>query len=333
MSASYVSGQTNYFKHRSLTRGKDFLFPVFYRDSNLVTTGKINQLLQLSELALLNGYQTNDIFELISIDDGTIYGGKTEISYEILSNTPKLVSIKFNQTSCGATCAYWVRYYNFNSGNGDLMQLKDLFTNEGFNRFTQKLISKRAAKFKAEVLKVEKAQRKDLLNVTPCFENDDLHDYYIRGTSIFVDGENCLTKNEKFFGLDMATKINLSEFKNDLNKYGKAIFGITAEKVLKYRSNELPQLFEGTIGSSLKILLVLNRNYENKMRGVYAYLKHGTGIYLEGELNIQQLFLTEKIKNYRPPGYISAVFDGKNIQGTWTDSSQTKKMKLVAKRR
>ena len=86
----YASGQTKYFTCKSLTSGKEFSFPVFSLAADSFTTRNINQLLQLSELELLDGYQKKNIFEKISVDNGTIYGGKTNISFDILTNSSKI---------------------------------------------------------------------------------------------------------------------------------------------------------------------------------------------------------------------------------------------------
>ena len=330
--ANFSNGQTNYFEFKT-AKNNEFSFPIFNRTADTTTTRNINQLLQLSELELLDGYQTNNIFEKVAINNGTIYGGKVEISFAILTNNSKVLSMKFNESSCGATCAYLVMYYNFNSGNGDLVQLKDYFTPDGFVIFNKKLLKKRIANFKKEIMKVDSTERQYLLDVLGCYETDGLEDYYITDKTIFIDGENCLSKNQKFFDLDMITKFNLVEFKNYLNDYGKAVFGITKDNVAKYYSNELPQLFDGNIASSLQILLILNHDYQNKMRGVYAYMKYGRGIYLEGELNNKELNLTESTDNFDDNGYINAIFDGNNINGTWTNKNKTKTLKLIASRR
>ncbi len=282
---------------------------------------------------MLDGYQKDNIFEKVSIDNGTIYGGKVEISFEVISNNSKVLSMKFDESSCGATCAYWNRYYNFNSGNGDLVQLKDYFTPDGFASFNKKVLDKRRIKFKNEIMKVDSTEREYLLDVLDCYETDHIEDYYIKDKTIFIDGENCLSKNQKFFDLDMITKFNLIEFKSYLNDYGKSVFGITRDSVAKYHSNELPQLFKGFIDNSLPILLILDRDYENNMRGVYAYLKYGRGIYLEGELNNKQLTLTENTSDFEDNGYINATFDGKHINGTWTNKNKTKTLTFIANRR
>lgn len=327
-----AAGQTSYFPYKTLSYN-DFSFPIFDRQEDSTTTLKINQLLQLSELELLYGYQENNLFESVRVDPGTIYGGKVSMSYQILSNTPKMLSIKFDESSCGATCAYWVRYYNFNAGNGDLVQLKDCFTADGFVIFRQHVVNKRKAKFKKELNKLDPAYKDDLNDVLGRFEQDDLTDYYIKDSMIVIDGENNLYKNEKGFDLDMLTKFYLSEFKDYLNDFGRAVFGITNDSMSGYHSSTLPQLFEGAIDTSLQIILVLNYDYENKMRGVYAYKKYGRGIFIDGELNNDTLILTEYDNDFDVNGHIDAVFDGYWIDGTWSNKDETKMLSIVAKRR
>ena len=244
-----------------------------------------------------------------------------------------MLSLRFDEASCGMTCTYWIRYYNFNAGNGDLLQLKDLFTAEGFAAFNKLALRKRSARFQKELVKIKSDQRETLLYVLDSYKEDDLNDYFIKDTSISVDGENCLSKNDKFSDIDMITKFNLHEFKKYLNDYGKTVFGIKNDSVSTYRSHELPQLFEGTIDSSLNILLVMIHDDKNKMRGGYAYLKFGRLIYFEGELNGKELILTEKKDNSDDNGYINANFDGNKMNGLWTNKNKTKSLKFIATRR
>ncbi|RYG00458.1 MAG: hypothetical protein EOO02_14845 [Chitinophagaceae bacterium] len=163
-------------------------------------------------------------------------------------------------------------------------------------------------------------------------ESSDLHDFYIKNSEIFIDGENSLSKNEKFDGIDMMTMYRLSEFKLYLNDFGKVMFGLNNQDVAKFYSNQLPQLFRGSIDSTLKFSMVINNGYGNEIRAVYAYSRYGKGIYMEGDLSKQKLQLTEKSEAYDDQGYINAKFDGSTLDGTWTNAVKTKTFRCIAQR-
>src|SRR5215467_9303796 len=84
---NFSSGQPNYFTHSSCTKGEEFSFPIFSNPGDSSTTKTINQYLQLSELELMDGYQSKNLFEVVNKDNGGLYGGKQTISYKIFTNT------------------------------------------------------------------------------------------------------------------------------------------------------------------------------------------------------------------------------------------------------
>jgi hypothetical protein len=312
---------------------KDFTFPVFSNSANKYAASKINQILQISELEILKGFEAESIFERISADGGGIYGGKAEIKFKVFDNTDKVLSVKLDESSCGATCAYWVKYYNFNSGNGDLIQLKDLFTEKGYETFFAFVTKRRIAQLKNEIRKLKPSERGDFEGISGSYEADDLTDFYVKNNVLYIDGENSFSKNQKFASIEIKriSQFKLSEIKSYLNDYGKSLFGLTKDSIKKYRSNILPQLFQGKIGEQ-KVILVLNNGYESEMKAEYVYSKYGKGIYVEGKIKANELSLTEKLAkpkesgfiDYVDNGFIEARFDGQNIIGTWTDKDNLK---------
>lgn len=319
----------------------DLSFPIFSNSSNKYAASKINQMLQISELKILKGFETESLFEKISYDGGGIYGGSTHIKFKVHDNNDRVLSIKFDQSSCGATCTYWVTYYNFNSGNGDSVQLKDLFTEKGYQKFFDFVTKRRTANLRKELVKkVETEQRENYSNIIDCYERSDLEDYFVKNNLLFIDGENCFHKSQKFDGIETVSQFKSSEFEAYLNAYGKTLFGLTNRAVEKYRSNFLPQLFHGKIGNQ-NVLLVLNNGYEDVVRAEYVYSKYGNGIYLEGKIQGKLLSLVEKLPkpnetgliNYVDNGFIEANFDGRNITGTWTNQDKTKIYNLALSRK
>jgi hypothetical protein len=340
---SFGYGRVDYLHYKTINlkdKSDKFSFPVFTNSSNNYTTEKINQLLQISELEILKGFETANIFEVVKIDDGRIYGGKVGIAFQVKANNSKVLSVKFDQSSCGATCVYWVRYYNFNSGNGDLIQLKDLFTENGFERFFTFLTNRRIAQLKAEIRKLPATERDGFEGISGSYEADDLTDFYIKGNTLFIDGENSFSKNQKFSGVETVCQFRLSEFRSYLNNYGKSLFGLNGSAIKRFRSRLLPQLFHGKIGDQ-NVLLILNKGYEDEMKAEYVYSKYGKGIYLEGKIKGNELSLIEKLPkpkengfiDYVDNGIIRAKFEGQIITGTWISQDGTKIYDLLLSRK
>lgn len=323
-----ASAQQNHFGVQKVSKGKDFSFPVFSQPNHQAVAKRINQLLQIGELELLKGHESSHIFEQVSTDRGTIYGGKVAISYSISANNNKLLSIGFDESSCGATCAYWVRYYNFNAGNGDLIQLKDLFTKAGYQAFHCFVTKRRVLQFKQELLKLKADERKGFDDIIAAYEDDDLSDYYVKGDELFIDGENSFSKNQKFDGIETVCKFKLNEFKAYLNSYGKVLFAKDSASAANFRSYSLPQLYTGKIGTE-NILLLLVESYKDNYRGEYVYEKFGKGIFLEGQLKNGILVLTENDSDFKPNGTIEAKLERNKLTGTWTNADQTKTYKIA----
>jgi hypothetical protein len=324
--------QNHYFTVKSLKYeafARELHFPVFYSDSaRALPTAKINQLLQLSELEMLKGYQTKTIFECVNYDNGTIYGGKTEMTYEVYTNNSKVLSLGFNEASSGMTTASWLRYYNFNPGNGDLMQLPDLFTAAGFKQFKSQAIKKSISAFKDQI---HAAGEQDSVWQGVI---SDLHDYitddfYIKGNSIILDGENRLSKNQK--GWDMVIQFNLPSFSKYLSDYGKCVFGLKSGPVAQYKSKSLHQLFTGKIDKSA-ILFVLWPEGKT-CEGIYCYQKYGRGITVRGDFVNGQIDVEEESDGLKTKPHITGKVTADSIIAMWTKTKTSGPLPFVVYRK
>ena len=139
-----VFAQSNLVHYQMVSKGKDQSFPVFFNSSNERAISRVNSFLQLLELERLVHKPSGKVFDRVSMDDGSIYGKKKSMEATVFSNDHRLISVGFVESSCGATCAYWHSYYNFNPGNGDRIELKDLFTPDGFEQLSKRIVSKRS---------------------------------------------------------------------------------------------------------------------------------------------------------------------------------------------
>jgi hypothetical protein len=340
------NAQVGYFRIYQASDSKSLSFPILNGRNTTKSQRKINQLLQLSELGSLSDRNYKHVFDAAVIDDGSIYGGKTDMSFHVYQNNARIFSVGFDNASSGATSHYWVSYYNFNSQNGDRIALRDLFTDEGYKRFVKNVTSVRIRKYRTEVMKkVSADDRESFLSVIGSIEADEITDFAIDAKSLLIDGDNLLTKGMKFNGIDMEVRFGIASFGRYLNEFGKMIFGVKAGNVARFRSNSLPQVFAGTVGGGSSFVGVMFFDGFNETEGIYAYLKYGTGIYLTGTLSNQKIELTEHVltetalntrtdsnHRYEDGGTIYGIFDGKRLNGIWTDKAKTRKLSIIAKR-
>ncbi len=337
--------QSGFFKQDMVRSGRYFSFPIFSKPAHKQVAKKINSFLQLSELYIVaKPPYSGRIFEQSTANDGSIYGGKVDIRPTVYSNNYRVLSVGFAQSSCGATCGYWNSYYNFNSGNGDRIELTELFDPEGYRAFFNAVVKKRESKYRREVLKkVDSAEQEFYLETLSCFERDDRLDFYFRDKSIVIDGDSCLAKGQKFEGLDMKVGIDLKHFRRHLNSYGRAIFGLNKRNVSEFRSTELPQLFEGLVHDSFPIAMVLRKDPWGSYAGHYAYLKYGEGLALRGsevagEIVLEELVLSTDVSitplgEVRKPlesGNVSGRLSGNKFEGMWMDTAGTKTYSFTA---
>ncbi|MEZ5424266.1 MAG: hypothetical protein R2682_14390 [Pyrinomonadaceae bacterium] len=347
--ASASCATPTYFNTRVITDGEYFSFPIFSREKDDKASTRINQFLQLSELYFVSKHPVSAyIFHQAKVNDGSIYGAKFAMSSSIYSNNDRVLSLGFTESSSGATTHYWVQYYTFNSGTGRRIELSDLFTEDGYRKFKDLVFERRSAKYRKEVeKKVEPDEREGFLDLAGSFQYDDLSDYYIQRRSIVIDGSNWLGKGMMFNDLDMTTRFSLSSFKVYLNDYGRAVFGIERANISTFRSEQLPQLFSGTVNGTYPIVMVLGIDYKDdyatSYRGYYAYLRYGEALMVSGDDRKDQIDLTEHILSptvihnalgpYRPvqdSGYISGKLSGLSFSGTWTDLTRSKQLSFYA---
>ncbi len=326
-------GQNNYFSYTNEKHGTNFSFPIFSSATHLKEVTKINQLLQLSELQLLKGFEKEHIFEQAIQDFGGMFNKKVELKSVVQNNSDKLLSIQIKDMSCGADCVGGTRYYNFNSGNGDLIQLKDLFTPEGYQTFYKYVATKRIKALDQQLIKLDEQEKMLWQGVKICYEESTLIDFYIKDNTLYIDGENCFYNTQKVELIKRLDHFTLPEFKNYLNDYGKSLFSLSPAPISGFRSNQLPQIFEGTGSNDSTLILILNVSYQEDIKGIYAYTQRGIGISMEGTLKGKELFLAEIATKPGITPYIFAVCDENQIIGTLSDRKKTINIPIHLKRK
>ena len=339
------NAQQGYFRDTAIKDGQDFNFHIFSHGHEDRVSTRINRLIQLEELySLAKPPYSSRMFGQSKANDGSIYGGKTSIEAKVYSNNGRVLSMGFIESSSGATTHYWHKYYTFNSGNGDRIELRDLFTRDGYESFFKFVLNVRFSKYRREVRKkIEPQFQESFLETSGCFKNDNLRDFYVRKGTIIIDGDSCLSKNQKFDGLKMEVTIGSKSFKKYLNAYGRVVFGFSSSDISKFRSRELPQLFEGAVNGVHKFVMVLNPDWGDDYWGMYAYLKYGEGIALRGSISKNELKLTEymlspttvdgplgEIRKTQEMGTVSGRLTAQTFEGIWSDKEKAKQLPFYA---
>lgn len=303
-------------------------FPIFESDTFPLIAEKINQILMLSELKLIKTQKVNNIFQAIV---PTLSSGKLEISTNILANTTKILSVKFNETTMDVTCHYGMKYYNFDSKKGDIIQLRDLFTEQGYKDVYKYVTKKRVKNLKKEISKLDTAWQKHLDNVIDGYQNDDLSSFYIKKSSIYIDGKNHFSKNQQY-SIETISKFTFDEFAPYLNEYGKYLLGETQDITIDYKLNNFPKLYQGKIAGQ-DVVVLLNIHNDKTVLGIYAYEKYGIGINLEGKISEEKLNLVEKTEDNEENGFIEAMYEEDKITGIWLNKDKSKKYEVMLLRK
>lgn len=339
-------GQTEYFKYKN-----KYSFPIFYCPNAILISEKINQIIQLNESEFINRNFDNKYFYIqvntSQIDTEQICYKNLSVESKIYENTNRILSIKFLFWDCCTRCHYWSVYYNFNSQNGDLFQLKDIFSEDGYEHFKQLVSNKRLLQYEKEFNKLNKDQKQIINNSRLKYDlqNQWSDEFYISHDSIYIDVEN-LCKNlfkeseqDCASHMQLKTGFKLNEYIEYLNEYGKALFGVVSlDSLCNYHTNTYPLIFEGKIGKSSVILLLQEPlpDSDNAISGTYIYTKYRIPIKLNGSLINQQLKLVESNNDsgeQQDVGIITAKFINQEIIGTWISVNGEKKLKLILKRK
>lgn len=300
------------FTHNLKTQG-DFHFPIFENIWDSDATAKINTFLQLEILELIIGTEDSIIFEN-DWPNGEIFSGRQRMDYQIKSNTSKILSIVFDCEGCGAYCSDYKMYYNFDSQSGDFINLKDLFSEEGYNKFTSIVIGERINRINKaikqckdnfelwkndfnetskrpkieieEIIASEQAINEDEISTYKnCLEylNSLEYDgYYFEDDELYLIREKCSVHvNQALDNLgEFENVFNYSLLKDHLNGYGDYFFNPQELEYTKCNPNLKNKLFFGKIDNKYPIVFAMIDEH-GYQKYYYSYLKYCRKIELE----------------------------------------------------
>ncbi len=317
---STYSFSENYLPYKIIIGPYSMEFPIFEYPTPTDAVTKINTHLQMAELSQLAKVKNESIYN--SVCPNTDDYKKVGMHLDIKSNTPKILSVRFDIEFSWLTMAYWSSFYNFNPQNGDLIQLSDLFTEDGYRRFKRKVFKTRSSDFSSFF---NDSIPEYLDNIIACYERSNLSDFYIQNNAVYIESMNCFSKAQMFHGANTLYKFKLESFQEGLNDYGLVLFGLkeNEEHYHNYMASSLPALFKGTLGEE-EITLLLNSKsaYSDIICAQYMYDKYGKCIELTGKLDGDYIKLYEDDKlTSKHIGTIMATLKTNSVTGVWLGHS------------
>lgn len=338
----FLSGQAAYLHVQNITDDEGwFSFPVL-SGKDIYVIDKVNNHLQLGELEIINGKNDKSIFDWVTRPKYRYYGRKTDLSYQVLSNSDQNFAVCFDESSCGMTCHYWRSYHNFNPRNGDrYSSLRDFFSEENYKTFHAYVTVKRQFNIQLQLLKGESPNKYFPFfwnYLMPSISEDDLNSYYFNRDSIFFDSFNLTSKNDPLRdAVDHVVGITIKDIECLLNDFGRAAL-ISGNSLDYFRSASEPQLYEGKIGDNL-IYMLFREEYINEdeevteYSGIYAYKKYGRGINLYGKGKYGDYELFERDEELEDKALLKFTIEDNILKGTWSDLKTNRELPFKVQRR
>jgi hypothetical protein len=171
-----------------------YIFPLIKTKNSSIST-HVNNTLCSDFLDVDQNKIRKSIFENVWPNEENSNGRLSDISYEVLQNSKRILSISISAEGCGAYCEPFTRYYNFDLQTGKQFKLEDLLTPAG-----KKLLLEAMNKQKKELLQQKIRSAKESLSKKGSPVDKDDKEYYEEMIEVY---SNCL-ENRLYTSLDDA---------------------------------------------------------------------------------------------------------------------------------
>jgi hypothetical protein len=326
---------------QSKANEKIFVFPIVTILGNESAALRMNNYMQIN-LAEQTTRQVSEenlfsIVHQIDIQTGVAFG-IDGTQYEVLRNTPEILSMQIHCTFMGAHPDFFVENFNFNGATGDILLLEDLFTQKGLSELKAKIRKLRTFKLNKHVYQLRKDknyqalfdENKDILNDwSKCMVTTDDYHFLLSNDSIYFNSPNCLSHAMQALDGNFKLQFAFDELATQLSEYGKQLL---IRKVIttsfKHQTNFNRPLY-GTIGNSL-IMMDFDTPYEKNINAQYYYERQGRAIQCHGTED--KGLMTLKC-NCESDKMIDETIIGKmskqGFKGTWKNGK--KEMKIICR--
>ena len=141
----------------------EYIFPHIKCKANAAAAERINRELRQDILQIDSGKEYKSIFENVWGSEENPMPMESEISFEVINNDSRFFCFTISAQGCGAYCEDWTRYYAWDSRSGKAIELHELFSGAGIQRFSDSLRIIRNHRIKEAIANLKKSWKKDLI--------------------------------------------------------------------------------------------------------------------------------------------------------------------------
>ncbi|MFY2561012.1 hypothetical protein ACN469_25650 [Corallococcus terminator] len=276
-------------------------------------------------------------------------------TFKVSRNDARLLTIQFNAEGCGAYCETYSVAYSFDTQTGRLLQPQDLFTRAGVQALAvrmrkekQRLYREQIAQRKKE-LKTARKQKAESETIDDLEERIAFNSECLAGqegdaddalVKTFIDerwefkaedarwtSERC--SNHASRALDDVGNVSLSlpyaSLRPHLTAYGKSVLLGEGKPVAGGVSG---QVLRGRLGKQ-PVVMVLEKQSDNSVSGVYFYEKYRKPIELGGQEEGGKFDLEERDADGNPVARLQLEVGKNGLRGEW-QGKQSLPMELRA---
>ncbi|MCP3057685.1 hypothetical protein LXT21_02720 [Myxococcus sp. K38C18041901] len=287
--------------------------------------------------------------------DGLDLSGLSEQSFSVTRNDGRLLTIRFDVEGCGAYCESYSVAYTFDTRTGRQVNPGELFTPAGVRALVLRMHKEKLRLYREQVARYER-ELKPSSKKTPasdtvenleerlafnreCLEGVEANAEEERTRSYFherweFDGAEARMiagrcSNHASRALDDVDKVSLAlsydSLRPHLTAYGKRVLLGEGQGV---SGDVFGQVLRGRIGK-MPIVMMLERQRDDSVSGVYFYEKHRKPIEVDGRLEGGKLELQERDADGNSTGSLRLEVGKNLLRGEWV-GKQSLKMELRA---
>ncbi|NTX02573.1 hypothetical protein [Myxococcus sp. CA040A] len=263
--------------------------------------------------------------------------------FGVKRNDARLLTIGFKAEVCGAYCETDHVAFSFDTRTGRLLNPQELFTRAGVQALIKRMQKEKQRVYRAQMVKHEKELKASRKQKADSEKLDDLESrialnreclasnaqdaeeasartsfderWEFKAEAAVLTAERC--SNHASRALDDAGDVSLSlpyaTLRPHLTAYGKSVLLGEGQAL---SGDVLGQVLRGRIGKQ-PIVMVLEKQYDNSVSGVYFYEKYRKRIELNGQEEGGKLDLQEQDADGTPVAQLRLEVGNNHLRGEW----------------